>query len=72
MRRLLSLLLLASTLLAADSILFQVSTLDALSLGIFQGAMSFGELKHHGDFGLGTFDSLTVAFARRHPLIVRA
>jgi acetolactate decarboxylase len=38
--------------------LFQVSTLDALSLGLYQGALSFGDLEKHGDFGLGTFDSL--------------
>jgi acetolactate decarboxylase len=38
--------------------LFQVSTLDALSLGIFQGAMNFRELEQRGDFGVGTFDSL--------------
>src|SRR5215813_5470562 len=37
---------------------FQVSTLDALSLGIFQGAVSFGHLREHGNFGLGTFDGL--------------
>jgi acetolactate decarboxylase len=38
--------------------LFQVSTLDALMLGIFQGAMSFHDLEKHGDFGVGTLDSL--------------
>lgn len=37
---------------------FQVSTLDALSLGLFQGSMTFSELREHGDFGVGTFDSL--------------
>jgi len=38
--------------------LFQVSTLDALSQGIYQGALSYRELRQHGDFGVGTFDSL--------------
>jgi acetolactate decarboxylase len=38
--------------------LFQVSTLDALSLGIYQGALGFHELERQGDFGVGTFDSL--------------
>src|ERR1051325_6241811 len=38
--------------------MFQVSTLDALSEGLYQGALSFGELKKNGDCGLGTFDSL--------------
>src|SRR5262249_42793812 len=37
---------------------FQVSTLDALSLGIFQGALKFSQLREHGDFGVGTFDGL--------------
>ena len=37
---------------------FQVSTLDALSLGIFQGWLSFSHLRQHGDFGVGTFDGL--------------
>jgi len=37
---------------------FQVSTLDALSSGIFQGSMRVNELRRHGDFGVGTFDGL--------------
>jgi acetolactate decarboxylase len=40
------------------SALFQASTLDALSLGIYDGAVTFKQLKHNGNFGLGTFDSL--------------
>ena len=31
--------------------LFQVSTSGALVKGIYQGAVSTGELLHHGDFG---------------------
>lgn len=42
----------------SDDVLFQVSTISALMDGAFDGAMSFGELKEHGDFGLGTFDAL--------------
>jgi acetolactate decarboxylase len=38
--------------------LFQVSTIDALLEGIYDGEMAFGELKEHGDFGIGTFDAL--------------
>ena len=38
--------------------MFQVSTLDALSLGVFQGSMTFSDLRRHGDFGVGTFDGL--------------
>ena len=37
---------------------FQFSTLPALSLGLYDGEMTFGELLKHGDFGLGTFDAL--------------
>ncbi len=37
---------------------FQFSTLPALSLGLYDGGMTFGEVLQHGDFGLGTFDAL--------------
>jgi acetolactate decarboxylase len=43
---------------ADDDILFQVSTIDALLQGVFDGFYSFDDLKTHGDFGIGTFDSL--------------
>ena len=38
--------------------LFQVSVLQALSLGNYHGSVSVDELKAHGDIGLGTFDRL--------------
>jgi acetolactate decarboxylase len=38
--------------------LFQVSTTGALVQGVYQGVMTLGTLKEHGDFGLGTFDGL--------------
>lgn len=38
--------------------LYQVSTIDALMQGVFDGVQPIGELKKHGDFGIGTFDSL--------------
>ena len=38
--------------------LFQLSTLDALAQGVYEGSMPLGDLKHYGDFGLGTFDAL--------------
>jgi Alpha-acetolactate decarboxylase len=41
-----------------DQILFQVSTLNALALGIYQGAYSIGGLKEHRNFGLGTFEGI--------------
>src|SRR6202158_1160555 len=41
-----------------DKTIFQTSTVDALMEGASQGDMTMGELKTHGDFGLGTFDGL--------------
>jgi len=38
--------------------LYQVSTIDALMQGVFDGIQPVGELKPHGDFGIGTFDAL--------------
>jgi acetolactate decarboxylase len=44
--------------LRTQEVLFQVSMLDALRLGIYQGAFTVGELKRHGNFGLGTYEGL--------------
>jgi acetolactate decarboxylase len=38
--------------------LYQVSTAGALVEGVYQGAVSVGLLREHGDFGLGTFENL--------------
>ena len=38
--------------------IYQVSTIDALLGGIYDGVASFGQLKNHGDFGIGTLDAL--------------
>ncbi len=38
--------------------LTQVSTIDALLSGIYDGKMPVGELKKLGDFGIGTFNGL--------------
>ena len=38
--------------------LFQVSTSTAIVEGLYQGCVTVGKIKEHGDFGLGTFDSL--------------
>ena len=38
--------------------LYQVSTAGALVEGVFQGAVSVGVVREHGDFGLGTFEEL--------------
>ncbi|MFA4826321.1 MAG: acetolactate decarboxylase [Methanoregula sp.] len=38
--------------------LYQVSTIDALMQGVYDGVQPVGEMKKHGDFGIGTFDAL--------------
>jgi len=39
-------------------VLYQTSTLGALMIGIYDGPVTFGQLRQHGDFGLGTFNGL--------------
>lgn len=39
-------------------LLFQVSTIDALLEGVYDGTMSISTLKQYGDFGIGTFADL--------------
>jgi len=44
---------------AADrECLYQVSTIGALTEGVYDGTVTVGELRRHGDLGLGTFDTL--------------
>ncbi|MBE0651392.1 MAG: acetolactate decarboxylase [Bacteroidales bacterium] len=38
--------------------LFQTSTINALLQGDYDGTMTFGQLKKHGNFGLGTVNTL--------------
>ena len=42
----------------ANSSIFQVSLLQGLASGDFCGSISTGELKNHGDAGIGTFDGM--------------
>jgi len=49
---------LADHLEVPHATLFQVSTSGALVEGISQGVVTVGELKRHGDLGLGTFADL--------------
>lgn len=42
----------------AQNTLYQVSTLDALMQGVYDGELTIKELLKHGDFGIGTFDAL--------------
>jgi acetolactate decarboxylase len=48
----------ASAVPADHEILYQVSTIDALMQGVFEGVQPVGELKKHGNFGIGTFEGL--------------
>lgn len=38
--------------------MFQVSTSGAIVQGLYQGAVTVGELRRHGDLGLGTYENL--------------
>jgi acetolactate decarboxylase len=38
--------------------LYQTSLMSALMAGIYEGDITYGELRKHGDFGLGTFNDL--------------
>jgi acetolactate decarboxylase len=38
--------------------LYQVSAINALLGGVYQGSVTFEQLKKQGDFGIGTFDEL--------------
>lgn len=55
---LLSLLLSTDAVFSQDNTLTQVSTINALMDGAYDGSISVAELKKSGDFGLGTFDAL--------------
>lgn len=39
-------------------ILFQTSTMNAIFKGVYDGEITYGKLKQHGDFGIGTFNGL--------------
>jgi acetolactate decarboxylase len=49
---------LANVLDVEHHTLYQVSTANALVQGVYQGCVTVGDLKNHGDFGLGTYDAL--------------
>jgi len=48
----------ATNPIAGRETLFQISTIDALMSGLYDGIMPLGTLKKYGDFGIGTFDKL--------------
>jgi len=37
---------------------YQSSTINALLEGVYDGDMTYGQLRQHGDFGIGTFNAL--------------
>jgi len=41
-----------------NDVLYQTSTINALLEGVYDGDITFQELKEHGDLGLGTFHAL--------------
>jgi len=41
-----------------DDALTQVSTIDAVLNGLYDGVVAYGDLKECGDFGIGTFEGL--------------
>lgn len=43
---------------AYSDYLYQYSVIDALLAGVYDGQMTFGELRKHGDFGIGSFNQL--------------
>ena len=49
---------LAKSLGVEHHTIYQVSTSAALVQGVYQGCVTVGNIKTHGDFGLGTFDAL--------------
>ncbi|NLX27034.1 MAG: acetolactate decarboxylase [Lentisphaerae bacterium] len=51
-------LLLAGCTTPPKNTVYQISTIDALLAGVYDGHLSCEELVEHGDFGIGTFDRL--------------
>jgi acetolactate decarboxylase len=45
-------------LAAERDTLYQVSAIDGLMVGLYDGVTTIGELRTHGDFGIGTFHGL--------------
>lgn len=43
---------------SSNDTLFQISTIDALMQGVYDGTTSFKDLKAYGDFGIGTVEAL--------------
>lgn len=48
----------AAVCYASDEAITQISTIDALMAGVYDGVTTLGELRKNGDFGTGTYDRL--------------
>jgi acetolactate decarboxylase len=57
-RMLMCILLAGGTVFGQEDVLYQVSTLSALVGGVYDGETTLGQLLPHGDFGIGTFNSV--------------
>jgi acetolactate decarboxylase len=51
-------LLLAAPVAARAATVWQYSTIAALMAGAYDGDLTAGAVKRHGDFGFGTFNAL--------------
>lgn len=51
-------LLSSAVCFASDEVVTQVSTIDALMAGVYDGATTLTELRRNGDIGVGTFQGL--------------
>jgi len=47
---------------------FQMSTISALSQGLYDGEITYAQLAQHGDFGLGTFNGILSDKIRRESI----
>jgi acetolactate decarboxylase len=57
-KTLLIIILFASASCAQQGVITQVSTIDALMTGVYDGEVTLADLKQKGDFGVGTFNTL--------------
>lgn len=53
-------------------VLYQVSLLQSLANGDYKGSITVGELKKHGDIGIGTFDGLNGEMIMLDGVVCRA
>lgn len=49
-----------------SDVLFQISTIDALSVGVYDGNLTFKELSEHGDTGIGIIIAAAALLLRKN------